>query len=410
MSQSSRLRARTPLLWGLGCIAVIAAGAVAALALRPAPTQASGLAGAAAGALQLNVSSCGERWGTGAGAKAPGGEHAFAFVNGNAGDIEVQLQDADTKKVYLEVDGIGTGAEGTASAVLGAGRYRFVCYPADADPVAGPIVTVGAAPAGVKLTPGVVPVTTNELIPVAKDYGQWVDSRLPVLQAQVRQLDVDAQHGELATAKGDWLTAHLTYETLGAAYGAFGDHDTAINGVPASGQTALGDPELTGFHKIEALLWAGAPAGQIAPLTARLVSDVDALAADPGTDRIDPIDIGLRAHEIVENAIQFELTGDTDAGSHTNLATLDANLSGSAEALSVLTGILDSRYAGLADTQAALAASQRLVETFHQPDGSWMPLDALSRAQRQQLDAALDRTVELLAPVAEITEPRKALS
>jgi len=414
MSQSSRSRSGSPWLCGVVALAVVAAGVVVGVTLKPDSTPSGGGAASAAeslpkGTLQLNISSCGAPWGAGGGSKAGGGAHTFTFYNGNTGDIEVQLQNTASKKVYLEIDGVGPGATGTGSAVLGKGDYRFVCYPADADPVAGPVVSVGAAPKGSVLTPGVVPVTTNDLIPVAKAYGQWIDGRLPTLQAQVRQLDADVQRGDLTAARTDWLTAHLTYETLGAAYGVFGDHDTAINGTPSSGQTALSDPNLTGFHKIEALLWSGSPAAQLAPATATLVADVDALAADPGTDRIDPIDIGLRAHEIVENAIQFEVTGDTDAGSHTNLATIDANLSGSTEALSVLADLLKSRYAGLADTQAALAASQKLVESYHQADGSWAALSALSVPQRQELNASLDKTVELLAPVAEITEPRKAL-
>ena len=36
--------------------------------------------------------------------------------------------------------------------------------------------------------------------------------------------------GRLAAAKRDWLTAHLQYETLGAAYDAFGNFDDEIDG------------------------------------------------------------------------------------------------------------------------------------------------------------------------------------
>jgi len=411
MSQSSRRPFGSAWLWGAAAVAAVAVGIAGTVWLRPDRTEASSPAGAASGAraLHLTVSSCGESWGSGGGRAAPGGAHSFTLVNGNVGDIEVQLQDVADGKVYLEIDGIGPGATGSGSAVLGNGRYRLVCFPADADPVAGPVVAVGGAPAGAALTPGVVPVTTNDLIPLAKEYGQWVSGRLPELQAEVRRLDVDARAGELDAAKRDWLTAHLSYEGLGAAYGAFGERGAAIDGVPASGKTALDDPGLTGFHKIEALLWAGTPAATVASATARLVSDVDALAADPGLDRIDPADLGLRAHEIVENAIQLELSGATDAGSHTNLATIDANLGGSAEALSLLAGLLRSRYPALADTQAALAASTRLVDGYRMADGSWAALSALSRPQREQLNASLDATAELLAPVAEITEPRKAL-
>jgi iron uptake system component EfeO len=319
----------------------------------------------------------------------------------------VYLQAVDTRKVYLDLESLGTGAQAKARVTLGSGRYRFVCLPADADPVRGPTVTVGAAPATAQLTPGIVPVTRNDLIPVAKAYGDWVGSRIPVLRQQVAALGADASEGDLAAARRDWLTAHETYGTLGAAYGAFGDLATAIDGMPAAGLTASTDPGLTGFHRVEAALWSGAPAGEVSATIAPFAAAVDQLSAAFSDAEIDPQDIGLRAHEIVENAIQFELTGATDAGSGTGLATIDANLTGAAQALSPLTGILTSRYDKLGATTAGLTDAQTLVESFRQADGSWMRLAQLSRGDRERLDAVLGAAVELLAPVAAICDIRR---
>ncbi|HEY0247293.1 MAG TPA: EfeM/EfeO family lipoprotein [Gryllotalpicola sp.] len=418
---------RSQIAWFWAVIVVIAAVAVVATSLTRPGHMTAATSSAQASGYQIadDVSHCGVGWGqadasddaaaaAGAGdtaapapAKVAGGVQDFTIANTNINGEDVTLQNVDSKQVFLELESIGPGAKVPARVVLAKGRYRFVCYPMDENPVLGATVEVGAAPAGSVLTPGVVPIDNNQLILAAKAYGAWVDGRLPTLQKQVAQLDDDAEEGDLAAAKADWLTAHLSYETLGAAYDAFGDFDAAINGTPASGTTALTDPDLTGFHKIEALLWSGAPAAKIAATTRQLKTDVAALAAAPGTDRVDPLDVGLRAHEIVENAIQFELTGQTDAGSHTNLATIDANLSGSRQALSFLAGLMKPRYDRLSDTEAALDSTQKLVETFRRSDGSWTPLPSLTRMQHEQLDAAMDRTVELLAPVAEIATPRK---
>ena len=98
----------------------------------------------------------------------------FTVTNGTVAGMEVYLQSVDSKKVYLDLESLGAGAHATARVALGSGRYRFVCLPADADPVTGPPVTVGAAPPSLALTPGIVPVTRNDLIPVAKAYGAWV--------------------------------------------------------------------------------------------------------------------------------------------------------------------------------------------------------------------------------------------
>ena len=49
--------------------------------------------------------------------------------------------------------------------------------------------------------------------------------------------------------------------------------------------------------------------------------DVRAAATPlPGLE-IDLLDMGLRTHEILENALQFQLTGHDDYGSGTTLAT-----------------------------------------------------------------------------------------
>ncbi|MHA7984239.1 imelysin family protein [Rathayibacter sp. CAU 1779] len=351
------------------------------------------------------ISGCGTGW-----SDARAGTQTFDVKNTSIAGMDVYLQSASSKSVYLDLESLGAGTTTRAHVTVGAGKYRFICLPADEDPIAGPVVSVAGAVHVADATPGIVPVTQNDLIPASKQYGAWIQSRLPTLEADAQALSADAASGDLGKARTDWLTAHLEYESLGAAYGAFGDADTAINGTPVSGRTALDDPDLTGFHKIEALLWSGAPAADIAPVAAQLVDDIDHLRTDFSNARIDPLDIGLRAHEILENALQFELTGKTDAGSHTNLATVDANLTGTVQALEPLRGILKSRYPDLAKTDAAIAASQKLVESFRAADGSWTPLQSLSRTQRERVNAQIDTTIELLAPIAAICDVRRSAS
>ncbi|QDZ16024.1 EfeM/EfeO family lipoprotein [Humibacter ginsenosidimutans] len=387
---------------GAAIVGAVVTAAVLGASVVPVATKATGDI-----AVDAGISGCGTGW-TGSSA----GALTFDVKNTSIAGMEVYLQraGASAQPVYLDLESIGTGATVRGQVTLAAGRYRFVCLPADEDPIDGPVVTVSGAKHVLDATPGIVPVTQNNLIPAAKQYGTWIESRLPVLQGEASALQADVASGDLAKARTEWLTAHLEYESLGAAYGAFGDADTAINGMPASGRTALDDPDLTGFHKIEALLWSGATPATIVPFTKRLVADIGTLRTTFPTARIDPLDIGLRAHEILENALQFELTGATDAGSHTNLATLDANLAGTVQALQPLRGILKTRYPDLAKTDAAIAASRTLVESYRGANGSWTPVQNLSTAQRERLDAQIDQTVELLAPVAAICDVRRAAS
>jgi iron uptake system EfeUOB component EfeO/EfeM len=52
------------------------------------------------------------------------------------------------------------------------------------------------------------------------------------------------------------------------------------------------------------------------------------------------LDLGLRTHEILENALQFQLSGHDDYGSGTTLANVD----GTRELLSLLRPALTGRY------------------------------------------------------------------
>jgi len=389
MSTRARL---TALFAALAALVVVAS--VLAIVLRPV---ASGAAAPTAFEISAGLDDCGAGWG--AADSVPGGDQTFTVTNTTVGGIEVYLQSVDSKRVYLDLESLGAGAHATVRASLGAGRYRFVCLPADADPARGPTVVVGKAPPGSALTPGIVPVTRNDLIPVAKAYTAWVAGRIPTLQRQVAAVAADAEEGDLPAAKRDWLTAHTTYETLGGAYDAFGDLGDQLDGLPRHG--------LTGFHLVESQLWHGAPAAEVAASAQTLVALAGRLRAQFADAQLDPGEVALRAHEIVEDAIQDGLTGATEAGSGTELAGIDANLTGAAAALAPLHDVLAGRYDQLAETQQALTQAQTLVESFRAADGSWTPLSAIDRTARERVDAALSRTAELLAPVAAICDPRR---
>lgn len=343
---------------------------------------------------------CGDGWSGGT-----AGTLTFAVWNASNNPVEVYLRDVRTRKVYLDVENLGTGATRSAQVTLGPGRYAFVCLPSEGSPVSGPAQQVtGTAPTAV--TAGVVPVTENDLAPAVRRYKAWVRGRIPELLAQSGRLAADVRAGDVTAAKRDWLTAHLTYQRLGAAYGAFGDDDTAIDGLPSTTVPAARDRHLHGFHRIEALLWSGRSAGLVREADALLRAERRLRSDLARQDAIQPIDVGLRAHEILEDAVQQVLTGADDAGSHSQLATLDADIDGTWAALDEVIPLLRGRDPQLHRTLRWLHRTQALVRGYrHGVD--WVPLQRLGRLQRETLDARLEQAVELLSRVAVITDPRR---
>jgi iron uptake system component EfeO len=403
-----RILRRRGALAALGCLlaAMVAVAGVLAAGVFPAPPGATAIAdGLPHTAVQVSLGGCGQGW-----SHPHGGSQVFDLRNVTDAPAEVDLVDARAPAVYGqaavygEVEGLAPGTSRPLRVTLGNGAYAFRCVPEDADAITGPTVRVtGAHTAS---GPAVLPVTEQDLIASALRYQRWIATRMDELAAGVSTLKDAIDRGDLGAARAAWLPAHLVYERMGAAYGTFGDADKAINGTTAGLGAGAVDSGFTGFHRIEYGLWHGRRADLLRGPADQLAKDVATLRERWSQARIDPAALGLRAHEILENTLQFELTGRTDYGSGSNLATARANLDGTRAVLDSLRPLLTSRLPGLPRVDASLDRLQHTLDGFDH-GSTWTPLNQLARSQREQLDAGLGDAVEQLAQVAAVCEPRR---
>jgi iron uptake system EfeUOB component EfeO/EfeM len=169
----------------------------------------------------------------------------------------------------------------------------------------------------------------------------------------------------------------------------------------------VSDPAFTGFYRIEYGLWHGQGARQLGRPAAKLDRDVLALRRAWPSMEVDLLDLGLRTHEILENALEFQLTGHDDYGSGTTLATTAANITGTRELLTILRPLLVPRYPGLPAVYVGLHKLDSLLVAEQRPGGHWTPVRALGIDRRQQIDAAAGQLLQELDPIAAITEPRR---
>jgi high-affinity iron transporter len=371
-------------------VPAVLAGLVVAFA-RPKP--------AAAQTVAVSETECGKGFTT----PRPG-RQTFQMQNTGDKTSEVYLIDPDTGAVYGEVEGLAPGTTRDLVATVAGGTYAWRCVPSSGRAVTSQAVHVS----GGRGATAVVPVSQQDLAAPLKAYKAYVNRGLATLVTQTRKLSDDIQAGHLAAARTDWLTAHRTYASLGAAYGTFQDYDQKINGRPDGLPGGVHDTNFTGFHRIEYGLWHGQSAAELKGSAQRLAEDAVGLQkAFPHQD-FDPGDLPLRAHEILENTLQFELTGDADQGSGTELATTDANLDGTRELLTVLRPLLTTRSPHLLPTvDADIARLQHLLDAQHH-GADWTPLDRLDRTARAHLDGATGQLLEDLSPVPDLLEIRKS--
>lgn len=396
--QLPALGPRSPRLWAAVGLVITSAVLMATVVLgsgsHPAATSADGPTHTT---VEVSPGHCGRGWD-----KPVPGVQVFALHNTSDGAAEAYLEDPRSRAVYGEVEDIGPGTTRHLTVRLGKGTYAFTCVPDDADAVTGPTVRLTTGRGG----PAAAPVTEHDLVPAALAYQKWVGGGLDQAVRLTTRLRDAVDRGDLTGARTAWLPAHLQYERLGAAYDAFGDADGQINGTDAALPGGVRDRNFSGFHRIEYGLWHGQSAAALRAPTSALVKAVTALRGDWAQARMDPAQLGLRAHEILENTVQFELTGRTDFGSGSNLATARANLDGTRAVLSRLRPLLATRYADLPGLDKELNQARDTLDSFRHGHG-WTPLDRLSRTQRHAVDALLGDLVERLASVATLFDPRR---
>ena len=186
-------------------------------------------------------------------------------------------------------------------------------------------------------------------------YKRYVRRQLGALLGEVAALRRAIARGHLAGARDAWLEADARYESIGAAYGAFGDLDAAVNGRPAGLAGGVRSPDFTGLHRVELSLWherstrdAAAPARDLAWAVARLRAKVAGMT-------IDPFEYSLRAHEILEDGIHLQLSGQASPWSGSALVALRAEVRGTEVVLGTLRPLIARRDAGGALPQARRA-------------------------------------------------------
>ena len=374
---------------------LLAAGACAALAVALTACSSGGPAHQS-NMVTVSSAQCGGTW------SVPGpGWHTLEISNQGTSGAEIDLTNPANGAVYAEIENTGPGTVNPITIDFGSGKYALLCLFSDFSPQLGATVTVAGHISG---TPAILPVTYNDLIPLAKRYQAEEESALKVLGRETATLAAAVRGGNLAAARHDWLTAHLQYETLGDAYDAFGNFDTEIDG--RADPVGVAGPKWTGFFRLEYGLWHGQSLASLVPVADALDRDVGQLVVWWQTQQVPLADLGRRAHEVIENALEFQLTGHDDYGSGTTLASTVAAIAASRVLLALLRPLLVPRYPELPEVYSGLSQLQALIDEDRLPNGWGVPMSALPTASRQAIDAACGQVLQELAPIASITEPR----
>ncbi|TDD89617.1 iron permease [Actinomadura darangshiensis] len=346
--------------------------------------------------IELSPAACAGDW-----TPPSAGRVRFSISNPTRRPVDIELIQESSRAIAAEIEMLAPGTTRDLPVSLAPGRYAWRCaFDGGRTTVSAAAAVTGSGGGGeVRL-----PVTEADMAPVLAGYRGHVADGLGELDERVAELRSDLADGDLGAARSDWLTAHQAYHRLGAAYGAFGDAGDAIDGLASGLPGGVRDKGFTGFHKIEYGLWHGRDAAETERAAAALASAVAGLRDGAAGLELDPADVATRAHEILEDTLRFELTGQDDYGSHSAKATATADIEGDRAVLRFLTPLIEARAPGLtARCTAALDDFQNALDTVL--DGHrHKAVQELPLAVRQRVNAKAGRAAETLAPIPDLLE------
>jgi len=369
---------------------LIAAGGIAAI---------SSALGSSVDRIVVSGTACAPGW-----VPPRSGRTVFTVDNRSADAIYgVDLVGANQVSVYGEIEMLAPRTEDTIDVILPPGSYSFQC-----ESFAGFTIDSRVREVQGRAVSGAHPYTqvnADQIQLATLTYRSRLITVMNRLARDTAALGHAIDAGRLSAARARWLPAHLDYERLGAAYDTFGRFDSEINGRPLGLVGGVHSPQFRGFLRLEYGLWHGQSAAELVPVAAALDRAVRGLVTRFPQMLTPANDLSLRTHEILENTLQFELTGETNEGSNTNLATAWANAQGAELALAALRPLLDASDPSLLTRITnGLKALARAFKSYDRPDGTWAPLASLTITQREHLDGETGALLEELANVPDLLE------
>jgi len=172
------------------------------------------------------------------------------------------------------------------------------------------------------------------------EYAGYVDDQVEQLRADTRVLTDAVRAGDLRAARTAYAPSRVSWERIEPVAGLVAAIDTAVD-ARVDDFAGVRDPDFTGWHRLEYLLFEQGTTRGGARFADRLDADLARLdrALDEAT--IPPAAVPVGAAELVEEVSLGKITGEENRYAKTDLWDFDANMDGSEAAIRALAPALE---------------------------------------------------------------------
>ena len=364
------------------------------------------------GLLAISLSACqGAATGQGSGATIPvsvssegcapktvtaeAGPVLFVVTNTGTDPAEFEIIGGD-QKVVDEAENIFPGFVVNLKSRLDGGTYELVCGTLNSP---RGTLTVSGGPAATRPPSTVVDKATIDA--AVAEYRTYVlgqsDDLIKVIDTFTKAVDA----GDVAAAKAAYGPSRVPWERVEPIAELFADLDPKIDAREDDYQAGIDDPEFTGYHKIEQLLFDAGTTDGTAELTAGLRANVAELRTRLETLEIDPRVMSQGAGVLIDEVAQSKMTGEEDRYSKLDLWSIQPNLEGSAKIVDILRPTLttiDKDY--LKQLDDAYASVNTVIDKYGSQSAGFKTFDQISAADLKTMQAGLANLSELLSELS----------
>ena len=205
--------------------------------------------------------------------------------------------------------------------------------------------------------------TDNPLVQQAVDnYKAYVAEQIDLMIAGNEVLADAIRAGDLDGSRSAYAPARVEWERIEPIAGLIEEIDGAVDS-RVDDFEGPDDPEFTGWHRIEYILWELETTDGATPFADRLQDDLAILRREMSGLELPPAAVAIGAAELIEEVSEGKITGEEDRYSKTDLWDFNANVEGARQVIEFLRpaleqadpDLLDSIDAGFSELNATLS-------------------------------------------------------
>jgi iron uptake system component EfeO len=236
----------------------------------------------------------------------------------------------------------------------------------------------------------------QQVLEAVENYRAYVVSEVDALVDDAKTFTDAVRAGDLEAAKAAYAPSRVRWERIEPIAGLVEEIDGAVDS-RVDDFAGVDDPEFTGWHRLEYLLWEKNTTDGGKPFADQLDADLATLQSKLKTLEVPPAAAALGAGELVEEVSKGKITGEEDRYSHTDLWDFAANIEGSKKVVDTFEPILKENNPDLlAGAQQGFTQIQGTLDRYKDGAG-YQPYTALSAQDKDKLTAQLAALSETLS-------------